>query len=209
MKKENFKKIVVASALFMCFALPASAQKGTVNMDLNYNYSFPLNNFNKDLISNSSSRGFMAGVLYNFSDKLSGGLAFGFQDYYQKYPRQIYQLSKTQDVSAVLSNSIQQTPVLLKARYFPTTTSFLKPYISVGAGANIIDFKQYFGEFGSSQSNIGFRGEAGIGVMIPFKKTSSSSFNIGATYDYSPYNKNGYKDLSSANIQAGIVFPLK
>ena len=209
MKKKIFKEIVFASAVFMFFALPASAQKGTVNMDLNYNYSFPLNNFNKDLISNGSPRGFMAGVLYNFSDKLAGGLSFGFQDYYQKYPRQIYQLGKTQDVSAVLSNSIQQTPVLLKARYYPTTTSFLKPYISVGAGANIIDFKQYFGEFGSSQSNIGFRGEAGIGVMIPFKKTSTSGFNIGATYDYSPYNKNGYKDLSSANIQAGIVFPLK
>lgn len=209
MKKKILKKILVAAAIFMCFALPASAQKGAVNMDLNYNYSFPLSHFNKDLISNGSPRGFMAGVLYNFSDKLSGGLAFGFQDYYQKYPRQIYQLSKTQDVSAVLSNSIQQTPVLLKARYFPSVSSFLRPYISVGAGANIIDFKQYFGEFGSSQSNIGFRGEAGVGVMIPFKKTSTSGFNIGATYDYSPYNQNGYKDLSSANIHAGIVFPLK
>ena len=32
----------------------------------------------------------------------------------------IYPLGKTQDISAVLSNSIQTTPVLLTARYFPS-----------------------------------------------------------------------------------------
>lgn len=209
MKTKNFKKIIGALAILLCFALPASAQKGVVKFDLNYNYSFPLSSFKNDLVSNNSPRGFMAGVLYNFSDKLSGGVGFGFQDYYQKYSRQLYHLSNTQDISAVLSNSIQQTPVLVKAKYFPGSGSFLKPYISVGAGANIIDFKQYFGEFGSSQTNVGFRGEAGVGVMIPFKKTGSSGINIGATYDYAPYNKYGYKDLSSANIQAGVVIPLK
>jgi len=209
MKTKNFRKLIIALGILMCFALPASAQKGAVNFDLNYNYSFPLSGFNKDLVSNSSPRGFMAGIMYSFNNKLSAGLGFGFQDYYQKYPRQLYHLSNTQDISAVLSNSIQQTPVLLKARYFPSGSSFLKPYISVGAGANIIDFKQYFGQFGSSQTNVGFRGEAGVGVMVPFKKTGSSGINIGATYDYAPYNKNGYKDLSSANVQVGVVIPLK
>ena len=207
MKKKIFKLIVPVAALIV-FAVPANAQKGVVNLDLNYNYSFPLGNFNKDLVSNSSPRGFMAGVLYNFSDQLSGGLTFGFQDYYQKYPRQLYHLTNTQDISAVLSNSIQQTPVLVKARYFPVTTSFIKPYVSLAAGANIVDFKQYFGEFGNGNTNVAFRGQAGVGVMIPFKRSSSAGINIGATYDYAPYNHYGYKDLSTGNIQAGVVIPL-
>jgi opacity protein-like surface antigen len=206
---KNIKTLIAALCIIMCFALPANAQNTQLKLDLNYNYSIPLSGFKKDLISNGSPRGFIGDLMYTFNTKLSAGLEFGFQDYYQKYPRTLYNLSKTQQISAVLTNSIQTTPLLLKAKYFPQSNSFLKPYVSLGAGANVIDFKQYYGEFGNSQTNIGFRAQAGIGVKIPFKKTSASGINVGATYDYAPYNKNGYKDLSSANIQAGVVIQLK
>lgn len=201
--------MIAGLCILMCFALPANAQKGPLKLDLNYNYSIPVSGFKNDLISNGSPRGFMGGLMYSFSDQLSAGLSFGFQDYYQKYPRAIYNLDKTQQISAVVTNSIQTTPVLLKAKYFPQSNSFLKPYVSLGAGANIIDFKQYYGEFGNSQSTVGFRAQGGLGLMIPFKKTSTSALNLGATYDYAPYKKNGYKDLNSVNIQAGVVIELK
>jgi hypothetical protein len=206
---KRIKKIIVGVCVMMCFALTANAQKRPLKLDLNYNYSIPFSGFKNDLVSNGSPRGFKAGLIYSFSDQLSAGLSFGFQDYYQKYPRAIYNLNKTQQISAVISNSIQTTPVLLKATYFPKPSTFLKPYVSLGAGANIIDFKQYYGEFGNSQSNVGFHAQGGLGLMIPFKKTSTSALNLGATYDYTPYKKNGYKDLNSVNIQAGIVIELK
>lgn len=202
-------KIMIAVACIMCFAMPASAQEGLLKLDLNYNYSIPLGGFKNDLVNHGSPRGFMANLMYYFKDQLSGGLSFGFQDYYQKYSRTIYHLSSTQDISAVLTNSIQTTPVLLKARYFRNAASVLKPYVSLAAGANVIDFKQYYGEFSNTTANIGFRAQAGVGVIIPFNKTSTSGINIGASYDYAPYKKNGYKDLSSANIQAGIVLQLR
>ncbi len=205
---KKIKELLIVGIIFCC-AFSAKAQQGTLKFGLNYNYSFPVSGFKNDIISNNSPRGFMGELMYSFNNKLSGGLLFGFQDYYQKYPRAIYHLSNTQDISAVLSNSIQTTPVLLKAKYFLTPSSYIKPYVSVGAGANIIDFKQYFGEFGSSTTNVGFRAQGGLGVLVPFKKTSTSGINIGASYDYAPYKKNGYKDLSSANIQAGIVFELR
>ncbi len=92
----------------------------------------------------------MGSLMYPFSNKLSAGISYGFQDYYQKYPRRLYHLSKTQEISAVLSNSVQTTPILIKAKYFPgTSTPFLRPYVSVAAGGNIIDYKQYYGEFGN------------------------------------------------------------
>jgi len=206
---KNIKIFIAGLSLMICFALPANAQNTQLKLDLNYNYSFPLSGFKNDLISNGSPRGFMGDLMYSFNNKLSGGLSFGFQDYYQKYPRTLYNLSKTQQISAVLTNSVQATPLLLKAKYFPQSNSFLKPYVSVGAGANIIDFKQYYGEFGSSKTNVGFRAEAGVGVKIPFTKTSTSGINIGATYDYAPYKKNGYHDLNSVNVQAGVVLQLK
>jgi len=202
-------KIIFAALGIFLISQTASAQQGTFKLDLNYNYSLPVSGFKSDLINDNSPRGFMGALMYSFSDKISAGLDFGFQDYYQKYPRALYNIGKSQTVSAVLTNSIQTTPVLLKAKYFPLSTSFLKPYISVGAGANVIDFNQYLGEFGSGQTNVKFRAQGGIGLLIPFTKFSSSGFNLGATYDYAPYNKFGYNDLSSINFQGGITINLK
>lgn len=203
-------KIIIASvSILVFFSLQATAQKQPLNLELNYNYSIPTGGFKNDIVSNNSPRGFMGSLMYPFSDKWAAGLSFGFQDYYQKYPRALYHLSKTQDISAVLSNSVQTTPVLLKVKYFPISQSFVKPYLSLAAGGNIIDYKQYYGEFGNSQSSFGFRAEGGLGALIPFKKTGTSGINIGATYDYSPYHKNGFTELNSINLQAGVEIQLR
>lgn len=206
---KKIKLFAVSIIVLCCFSLPATAQTKILKLDLDYNYSFPMGSFKNNVISNSSPRGFMGSLLYSFSNKISGGLTFGFQDYYQKYPRALYNLSKTQEISAVLTNSIQTTPVLLKAKYFPIDQASVKPYISLAAGGNIIDYKQYFGEFGNSQSSFGFRAQGGIGVMVPFRKSGTSGINVGATYDYEPYNKNGIINLNSVNLQAGINIELK
>jgi hypothetical protein len=206
---KKIKIIVIAISFLSFISLPASAQKGTLKLDLNYNYSIPVSGFKTDLISNTSPRGFRGGIMYAFSNKLEAGLSFGYQDYYQKYPRSIYALSKTQDVSAVLSNSIQTTPFLLKARYFPLNINTVKPYISVGAGTNLVDFKQYLGEFGSSQTSVQFLAQGGIGIMIPIGRLKTSGINVGAIYDYTPYKKFGYNNLNNVNLQAGIAFQLK
>jgi hypothetical protein len=202
-------KIILAAFAFICMSQSVSAQKNTFSLDFNYNYSMPLGSFKSDIISNNSPRGFMGGLMYSFGDKLSAGLGFGFQDYYQKYPRALYQLGKSQEVSAVLTNSLQTIPILLQAKYYPLSATYLKPYISLGAGANVIDFNQYLGQFGSSTTHVGFRAQGGLGLMIPLKKYSSSVINVGAIYDYSPYNKNGYHDLSNVNFQAGVTINLK
>ncbi len=206
---KKIKMQVAAIACLVLLASTATAQKKTLKLNLNYNYSMPLSGFKSDLISDNSPRGVVGGLMYSFTDKLEGGIETGYQDYYQKYPRAIYALSKTQDISAVLSNSIQTTPFLLKAKYSILNGMFIRPYVSLGAGANLIDFKQYFGEFGSGQTDIGFLGQGGLGVNFPFGRSGSSGVNIGATYDYSPYKKYGYRDLNSLNLQAGIIFKLQ
>lgn len=163
MKKNEKIMAAVSVSILSCFHLPAIAQKEPLKLALNYNYSTPTGNFKKDMVSNSSPRGFMGSLMYPFSDKWSEGLSYGFQDYYQKYPQALYHLTNSQSISAVFSNSVQTTPILIKAAYFPVTTLFLKPYLSVAAGANIIDYKQYHGEFGNiGQSNLAFRGQGGL-----------------------------------------------
>jgi opacity protein-like surface antigen len=205
---KNIKKLFISGAAFLFLSFTANAQKGTLKFDLNYNYSVPLSSFKSDLIKENSPRGARGSIMYSFTDKLSAGIESGYQDYYQKYPRDIYSTGKTEQVSAVLTNSIQTTPLLVKAKYSLSNGSAIKPYISLGAGANLIDFNQYFGEFGNGNTNVGFIGEGGLGVSIPFGKTKASGIDIGATYDYAPYNKYGYHDLNSVNLKAGVYFPL-
>ena len=205
---KNIKIVFIAISAFMFLSLTASAQKGTLQLNLNYNYGLPLGAFKSDIVNNNSPRGGRGSILYAFTDRLSAGLESGYQDYYEKYPRALYHFSNSQDVSAVLTNSIQTTPLLVKARYFLLPAAGVKPYVSLGAGANLVDFKQYYGEFGSGQTSFAFLAQGGLGVMIPFKKYGTSGINLGASYEYAPYKKNGYNNLNTMNLQAGIVFPI-
>lgn len=203
-----FKKFILIVVAFSFGSLTTYAQKGVLKFDLNYNYSVPLSGFKSDLVKDASPRGIRAGIMYSFNEKLSAGFESGFQDYYQKYPRDIYSMGKSQQVSAVLSNSIQTMPLLLKAQYLVTPSGFVRPYVSAAAGANIIDYKQYLGQFASSKTNIGFLAEAGAGIKIPFAKSNYSGLELGATYDFAPYKKYGFNDLNNFNVKAGVYFKL-
>jgi hypothetical protein len=208
------KKVI--SAIFSviilsAFALHANAQKREWKLDLNYNYGFPLGSFKNDIISNASPRGFSGSFMYGISRKFDLGLYAGYQDYYQKYPRAVYQTDNHEVTSGVLSNSIQSMPILLKAGFSPLgeTHAPVKPYITVGAGYTIINFTQYLGEFGGTTTNGGFSAMGSAGVKIPFGKYSSSGVNIGADYNYVSYNKYGYNNLNNVSVHAGVFFPLR
>jgi outer membrane protein W len=205
---KNVKSVLLTISTFMLLSVVASAQKGSLQMNLNYNYGIPSGSFKSHVVKDNSPRGGRGSIMYFFTDRLSAGLESGYQDYYQKYPRDLYPLSGSQDVSAVVTNSIQTTPFLLKAKYFLLPTAAVKPYVSLGAGANMIDFKQYLGEFGNSQTSVGFLAQGGVGVMIPFSKYGTSGINVGASYDYAPYPKKGYDNLNTINLRAGVVFPI-
>lgn len=205
---KNMKMKIFAIAVLLFLSITATAQKGTLKFNINYNYGIPVGAFKGDLVNDPSPRGARGSLMYSFDDQLSAGLESGYQNYYQKYPRQTYSIGKTQDLSAVLTNSIQTTPFILKGNYFPLQTVAVKPYVSLGVGANLIDFKQYFGEFGSGQTQVGFMAQGGLGVLIPFGKMHTSGVTLGAAYEYAPYNKNGYHDLNSINLRAGVIFEI-
>lgn len=203
--------IIFSAVILSAFTLHAHAQKGEWKLNLNYSYSLPLGSFKNDIISKSSPRGFSGDFMYGINHKFSLGLHSGYQDYYQKYPRAVYQTDNHEVTSAVLSNSIQTMPILLKADFSPlgATHAPVKPYIAVGAGYSIINFTQYLGEFGGTSTNGGFTAQASAGIKIPFGKFSNSGVNLGADYNYISYNKYGYNNLSNVSLHAGVYFPLR
>lgn len=189
----------------------ANAQRGQVKMNLQYSYALPTGSFNNDIISDGSPRGITADLLYNINNKFSVGLGLGFQDFYQKYPRALYNTGHNETTSAVLSNSVQVIPILAKAEFYPLggKNVAVQPYISAGAGLGISSFTQYLGEFGGTNNGGNLMLQGGAGIFIPFHKFSSTGIRLGANYNMVNYDKDGFNNFNNINFQAGITFPLR
>jgi hypothetical protein len=209
---KRMKYIGALVILMIVASTSANAQqKGILKFDLNYSYSIPLGSFKNDIISDASPRGATGALMYGINNKWSAGLQFGYQDYYQKYPRAIYKTGDNEETSAVLTNSVQTVPLIAKATFKPLggSNALIQPYITAGTGFSIVDFRQYLGEFGGSDNSTSFTAQAGAGIMVPFNKGGASGFSIGADYNYVAYKKLGYDNLNNLSLHAGVHFPLR
>lgn len=212
--KPSIRIVLATCVILLAGVLPvssASAQVGGLKFDLFYNYSNPISSFKSQYISNSSPRGFGGDIMYNINRQWSAGLYFGYQDYYQKYPRTVYETQPGEHISAVVSNSVQTAPILAKGVFMPlgNRASIVQPYISAAAGLNLISDKQYLGEFGTSDNSTRFMAQGGAGVQINFGRLSDIGITLGAAYNYAPYHRFGVDNLSSVDFQAGIHFPIR
>jgi len=198
-------------ALCIFSATQLQAQKGELQMNLQYSYALPVGSFKTDIISKGSPRGFSGDILYNVSNKVAVGLGLGFQDFYEKYPRALYNTGDKEVTSAVLSNSVLIMPVLAKAEFYPLKgkKSFVQPYITAGAGLALTGFTQYLGEFGGTDNGTGFMLQGGAGVAIPFNSTCNSGLTIGANYNIVSYNKYDLDNFNNLSIKAGLFFPIR
>ena len=88
----------------MAIAVASQAQQSSLRLNVNYTMANPSGSL-KDYVEEASWRGWTANLLYGISDKLAVGLGLGFHDFYQKYPRAVYQLQEGGEISAVLTNS--------------------------------------------------------------------------------------------------------
>lgn len=194
----------------LLIGIAAKAQDSRVTLNLNYNYSFPIGEFKSGLVSDHSPRGFTGNLMYQINPLIGVGLGVGYQDYYQKYPREVYNTGKNEQISAVLTNSLQTVPILARAELFPLATSQTKiaPYISVATGLNFVDYSQYLGQFATSDTRAGFRLQGGLGVRIPVLQ-GKGGFDVGGSYDYAPYKHFGLKDLNNVNVHGGLYIQLK
>lgn len=207
------QRFIIPSLLMFFLAFASSVQaQNKVKMQLGYNVAIPTSAFKSDFIDQTSFNGFTGAITYAFSPKFSAGLQSGFQSYYQKYNRAVYKLEGNQSVSAVLSNQLEVIPVMLRGTFFPLggTPGRIQPYLSAGAGINLVSYTQYVGEFGSADASVPFAAETGAGVYIPFGNVSSGkAFTIGGSWSLVNYKRNGIANLNHFGINAGISFPIK
>lgn len=197
----------------VCVISVSAAAQNKFKLELGYNVSIPMGSFKSDYIGKTSFRGGIGELSYAFNPKFSLGLESGYQNYYQKYGRQLYKLDGNQTVSAVLTNTMDIVPVLLRGTFYPmgaNATAIVQPYVSAGAGINLINYGQYLGEFGGTEASTAFAVQGGAGIKIPFgDKINRNGIKIGATYNYSNYNHNDVSKLNNIGISAGVIFGLR
>ena len=209
MQRLIIKRSVLFIAVIM-IAATSLAQQQRVKMAIGYNVATSISESFREYVSKTSFRGLQGSVLYSLNDNFSVGLQVSYNDFYQKYGRQVYKTSDGADISTVLSNTMQNIPVLIKGEYaFIKGNGWIRPYVGLGAGANIIHYDQFLGEFenGKYYTKAAFSGD--LGLVVPLCKTSQSAFRLSTSYNFSPFNEAGIKNIDTWNVQAGISFPLK
>lgn len=203
--KNNKVLITIVAFLFSAFAV--KAQQGETIFTIDYNAAFPTGSF-KNILSSASYRGFKADILYGLSDKASIGLGTGFQDFYQKNPRQLYKLNDGSDLSAVTTYTIQTIPILAEVKYNFLPGGTVQPYAALGVGGNLVSYDRLFGEFGNRQGKIRFAARPEAGLHIPFNK-NGAGFNLGVLYNIMPFKYDELKNLNSIGVHAGFSLPLR
>jgi hypothetical protein len=209
------RRIIILASVLLLSVVASDTFAQTSNKwrcQLGYNISAPLGSLKNDYVKNTSFRGATGELSYTINPKFSLGLHSGYQDYYQKYDRQVYHTAPNEDISAVVSNSMEIVPIMLRGTFSPVgdNASAIKPFVTLGAGVNMVNYRQYLGEFPGSDASGNFAAQVGAGIMVPFSKDKTETgFRLGATYNYGAYDKNDISNLNSVGVNAGVVFALK
>lgn len=196
-------------------------REGDLILNLNYQVGLPIGGFKDNMVGKTSWKGYSGDVLYHIDDQWAAGLYLGYQTYYEKADRKVYNIGSDVQKSMVLANSVSVAPFYLKGRFFPLGKKHaaIQPYVNLGAGLAIVDFQPYEGWYGSSITSGRFGAQGGVGVSIPFGRLTSAGLQIGADFNYVNYNGRFYSEsgapnvklnaLNSLGIYAGVHFPLR
>lgn len=200
--------IMIVAALFT--GLAAQAQyRGTAQAVIQYTVGIPMGSL-KDAISDLSPRGIRGALYFGINDNLALGAGSGYQDFYQKKDRELYQLSDGSDISAVRSYSIQAIPILFESKWSFTPGKTVQPYVGLGIGGNLINYNDYLGEFGSERkTSFGFAARPHAGVYIPFRKHGESGFTLSGSYSIMPFKTGDLSNLNHIGIHAGVTLPMR
>jgi hypothetical protein len=199
------KNNLVFLSCLLCLA--ASSQQRVLKLEVAYKAAMPMGNF-KNITDKTSLNGWEAAVMYGLTDKIAVGVQSGFQDFYQKYGRQVYHGSGS-NISAVITNSVQVIPLLLKGKYTFTESGAIQPFAALGVGGSLVQYSKYYGQFADASSGFGFSAQPEVGIHIPVGQAKRVGINIAAAYNFTSYKQLDADGLNHATIKAGVSIPMR
>lgn len=202
------KRIIILTVFVTIAGFFGANAQDRLLFKVGYNTGMPVGSF-KDHMGKNSFRGYRGEILYPINEQLKVGLGISYNDFYEKLPRQNYQISEGL-LSAVVSHSIQTTPMLIKGEYELAKKGWIRPYAGLGAGFNLITYAQYLGEFGEKKSAFKPAVGAEAGINIPFnRETRTAGINLGGHFNYLPFKYNGLTNLNNWGVHIAAYFPLR
>jgi opacity protein-like surface antigen len=202
------KQTIIFMGLFLCVFFVKAQDRTTLG--INYQYAIPMGKLKSDFVDGASPRGIGLDLLYTVNPKLKVGAAVSYQDFYQKRERNTYQLEDGSTLSAVVTNSLQNSTLMAKALYLPTPEKRLQPFFSAGVGANMAQVNQTLGVFDNlNDVKFGFAAQAGAGLQYGLGEKQRTHLTAGAMYNYLPFNKHNIGGLSNLAFGVGARFTLK
>ncbi|GAA4307680.1 outer membrane beta-barrel protein [Compostibacter hankyongensis] len=204
---KNILKGSLALLLVLGFQ-QTQAQMSRLNANLNYSISQPLGTL-KDYANKTSFNGWNVSLMYSVTPEISVGLQGGFNDYYERIPRQVYH-SGSSDVSAVQTHTLQLIPVQAAGIYtFGGVEPGIHPYAGLGVGIADVNYDKYWGEFSDSHNKVAFSVSPMAGVRIPFGQYSPLGLNVGVKYNFTPYSYNEIKNISNVEGNVGLTLNIR
>lgn len=198
---KSMKLWILTMIAFLGVQSAFAQVRSPLSINVDYSIAQPFGSL-KDYTDKTSFRGWRAGIQYQLNDQLAVGLRSGYQQFYQRLPRAVYP-TKSGDISAVQSRSLEVTPILATVQYQLTKPdAAVIPYVGLGVGTVNMLYNKYWGEFTDRDNSWQFAASPEVGINIPFGKGSPVLFNASVQYTYSPYK---LQEITSYNVlQANV-----
>jgi outer membrane protein len=171
---------------------------------INYDIGIPMGEMG-DFISKTSWRGFSINGQSYISDKITLGGTFQWSAFYEKYPRNTYELPDGAVTSTVWSK-MYVMPLLVNARYNFKPEGTFRPYVGLGTGAYYIEQETQVGLYVDSPKNWRFGLAPELGLYYPFGM-SDLALHVKVAYNHVFYNVDPIgSNLGFLDISIGLAF---
>lgn len=205
MKKYLLHILLPLSLLFACLPARAGGFKGGINWEM----TSPIGNYT--LFANQYSlRGASGWIDFSLLRKLSIGLEAGWHQTFENKSRRTFYPGDNQAVTAATYNSLSDIPLMANVKFMILARGIVRPYVSLGLGANYIRREIVYLDQVLSDGNWGFNLAPSVGTYITFGEKIHMGLNIFARYGISfnefEYDNRTLGPYQYVNVGVGLLF---
>jgi outer membrane protein W len=195
------KKAIIILALAVMGGTTLSAQN---IWTVNYTVGIPLGEMT-DYISEISWRGFSVNGNTYITDKVTLGGTMQWHAFYEKYPRNTYELPDGAITSTVWAK-MYAMPLLMNARYNFKPEGTFRPYVGLGLGPYYIQQETQVGIFTDNRNNWRFGLAPELGLYYPLG-LSDLALHVRVAYNQVFYNVDPIgSNLGFLDVSVGLAF---
>ncbi len=205
------KKLYISLILVTIFAISSIARDGDSGVENNgffaFNYSMGTTfGSSNEFIGEPSFRGFNFDYRRKLNPNVSAGILLGYQHFYEKLDRDLYQAPNNPGVtiSSVQSRLLSVIPVTIQGHYYFVNDSRFEPYLGFGIGVYKLEYEKWWGaaEDANDEWKLGMNGQIGTTFAIT---PDYFGINLGLVYHWVPsYEYNEIDGVTFLNLNLGL-----